>query len=54
MILYEEIEGEKKSVGSGDLLHVPKGSSYSLVTKVEPTRYCYFESTDFLEAQIEE
>ena len=47
-----EIEGEKKSVGSGDLLHVPKGSSYSLMTKVKPTRYCYFESTDFLEAQI--
>lgn len=49
-----EISGEKKTVCSGDLLHVPKGVTFSFLTRSTPTRYCYFESTDFLETQIEE
>jgi quercetin dioxygenase-like cupin family protein len=47
-----DIDGDKKTVGKGDLVHVPKGAKFKFTTKTAPTRYCYFESTPFLESRI--
>lgn len=48
-----DIDGDAKSVSSGDLLHVPKGVPFNFKTTSGPTRYCYFESTEFLEAKVQ-
>ena len=48
-----DIDGEAQAVASGDLLHVPKGAAFSFQTTTGPTRYCYFESTPFLESRIQ-
>jgi mannose-6-phosphate isomerase-like protein (cupin superfamily) len=47
-----DIDSEKKAVGSGDLLHIPKGVKFDLTITGAPTRYCYFESTPFLESRV--
>lgn len=48
-----DIDGEAQAVASGDLLHVPKGVAFSFKTTSGPTRYCFFESTPFLESRIQ-
>ncbi len=52
--LDAEVDGEKKRVASGDLLHVPKGKPYRWrVAKGGNARYAVVRSTPKLEAEID-
>lgn len=49
-----EVDGERKTAGPGDVIHVPRGKSYRWrVTDAGPSRYAMVRSTPALEAEIE-
>jgi len=49
-----EVDGERKKITSGDVIHVPKGKSYRWrVEDSGPARYAMVRSTPRLEAEIE-
>jgi len=51
--LEAEVEGEKRRVRPGDLVHVPKGAACRWVVKGEPARYALFRSTAALEQEVD-
>jgi len=48
------IGSEKKKVGPGDILHIPKDAETSLAVGDTPARLAVFEPTDNLETLLEE
>ena len=46
------IDGEKKAVSSGDLLHVPQHASASFRVSSSKARYVCFEANSFLESKL--
>ena len=50
--LDSSIDGEKKKISSGDLLHVPKGTACSFRVSKNQARYVMFETNSFLESKI--
>jgi len=53
--LEAESNGERRALGVGDVLHVPKGSSYAWrITGDQPARYATVRSLPALEAAIRE
>lgn len=51
--LEAEVEGEKRRVRPGDLVHVPKGAACRWMIKGEAARYALFRSTVALEAEVD-
>jgi len=47
------IEAERKSVGPGDILHVPKGAELSFMVGDAPARYVVFQPTPALEQVLD-
>jgi ethanolamine utilization protein EutQ (cupin superfamily) len=46
------IDGEKKAISSGDLLHVPQNASTSFRVTSNQARYAVFQANSFLESKI--
>lgn len=51
--LEAEVEGEKRRVRPGDLVHVPKGAACRWTIKGEAARYALFRSTVALEDEVD-
>lgn len=52
--LEAEVEGERRPVGPGDIIHVPKGAPYRFTAGNDlPVRYCAVRSTAALEETID-
>ena len=51
--MESSIDGEKKDISSGDLLHVPRHASTSFRVKNNRARYVIFEPNSFLELKID-
>ena len=47
------IGGEKKTVGQGDILHTPRGTSFNFKVVEGPGRHVVFKTLSFLESKIE-
>ena len=51
--LDADVAGERRTVGTGDLVHVPRGKAYVWRAAGENTRYAAVHSTALLEQEIE-
>jgi quercetin dioxygenase-like cupin family protein len=51
--MHAHVAGEKKTIGSGDIVHVPRGERYGFAVEGDYVRYALVCSTPYLENRID-
>ncbi|MCC7080155.1 MAG: cupin domain-containing protein [Burkholderiales bacterium] len=53
LYIKDMIDGERKRCGPGDIAHLPRGGTWTLVASAPATRYAAVRSTAWLERKID-